>query len=77
MEEQKGERTERFQKHIPCGYAWIMVSNHPDVHSRVKYFPKEQEEDVVEKDEKRGKEVISHFIESLQDLEEELIPYMK
>ena len=73
----KRERTERFQKHIPCGYAWIMVSNHADVHSRVKYFPKEQEEDVVEEDEERGKEVISHFIESLQDLEEELIPYMK
>ena len=77
VEEQKGERTERFQKHIPCGYAWTMVSNHPDVHSRVKYFPKEQEEDVAEEDEERGKEVISHFIESLQDLEEELIPYMK
>lgn len=75
VEEQRGARTERFQKHIPCGYAWTLISNHPDVYSRVKDFPKEQEEDVGE--EEHGTEVISHFIESVQDLEEQLIPYKK
>ena len=44
VEEQRGERTERVQKHIPCGHPWALISDHPDVSSRVEYFSKEQEE---------------------------------
>ena len=76
VEEQRGEHTEQVQKHIPCGYAWTSVSNHPDVSNRVEYSPKKQEEEVGEEKES-GKEVIDRFMSSLQDLEEELVPFLK
>ena len=76
VEERRGDHMERVQKHIPPGFAWTLISNHPDFSNRVEYFSKELEEEVREKEE-RGKEVISRFMEGLQDLEEELVPFLK
>ena len=77
VEERRGDHTEWVQKHIPCGFAWTLISNYPDVSNRVEYFPKELEEEVGEEEEERGKEVISRLMESFQDLEEELVPFLK
>ena len=76
VEERRGDHTERVLKHIPRGFAWTLLSNHPDFSNRVEYFSKELEEEVGEKEE-RGKEVISRFMEGLQDLEEELVSFLK
>ena len=83
VDEKRGERTERVQKHIPCGYAWSLISNHPDVEPRVRYSSKPEGDFIMdegeeeEAEEEKGKEVISQFIESLTALEEELVPYLK
>lgn len=76
VEVRRGDHTVWVQKHIPCGLAWTSISNYPDFASRVEYFPKELGKEVGEEEE-RGKEVISQFIGSLQDLEEELVPFLK
>ena len=76
VEERRGDHTERVQKHIPCGFAWTLISKHPDFSNGVEYFSKELEEEVGEEEEERGKGVIGRFMEGLQDLEEELVPFL-
>ena len=42
------QHTERVKKHIPCGYAWTLVSDHSLVPSRVEYFKTEISDFIVD-----------------------------
>ena len=60
IEEPRGDKTLRVQKHIPCGYAWVLISNHPEVASRVEHYSPEHNGEFVvgrveEDEEDKGK----------------------
>ena len=64
-------KTVKVQKHIPCSVAW--VSNHPDVESRsFLYRPSPNPEMSLEE---TSEQVIDQLMESLQQIEKELLPY--
>ena len=37
-DEEDHGRTRKLQKHIPCSFAWVLISDHPDVDSYVKLY---------------------------------------
>lgn len=69
------DKTQKVQKHIPCSVAWLLISDHPEVDNRsFLYRPTPDEDTSLEE---CCDDVINHLMESLQDLEEELLPYQK
>ena len=69
------DKTEKIQKHVPCSVAWVLVSDHPEIHNRqYLYRPTPEEGATLEE---CSADVIDHLMESLQELEEELLPYQK
>ena len=73
-EESVGESTRKVQKHLPCSMAWTLVSDHPDVSNRNRIYRPSliDPEDTVEE---LSNEVVDALMESLQELEKELLPY--
>ena len=67
------EKTVKVQKHIPCSVAWVLMSNHPDVESRsFLYRPSPNPEMSLEES---SQLVVEQLMESLQQIEKELLPY--
>ena len=70
-----GDKTVKVQKHAPCSVAWVLISDHPEVESRsFLYRPSPTPEMSVEE---CRDDVIDHLMGSLQEIEEELLPYQK
>ena len=67
-------KTKKVQKHIPCSFAWVLVSDHPDVESRTKLYRHTPAPDMSM--EEVGEHVVDELIVSLQELEEELKPFL-
>ena len=67
-------KTKKVQKHIPCSFSWVLISNHPDVESCTKLYhltpspgvPAEEVEEYV----------VDELITSLQELEDGLKPFL-
>ena len=73
--EEGNEKTIKVQKHIPCSVAWTLISDHPEVENRSFLYRPTPEEDLSL--EEASADVIDHLMETLQELEEELLPYQK
>ena len=69
------DKTVKVQKHIPCSVAWVLISDHPEVESRSFLYRPSPEPDMTL--EEMSEDVINHLMESLQDIEEEVLPYQK
>ena len=67
-------KTKKVQKHIPCSFAWVLISDHQDVESRTKLYRPTPSSDMSV--EEVGERVVDELITSLQDLEEELKPFL-
>ena len=71
--EETHEKTAKIQKHIPCSVAWVLISDHPEVESRsFLYRPSLNPEMTLEE---TSNQVIDQLMESLQQIEKELLPY--
>ena len=68
-------KTIKVQKHIPCSVAWVLISDHPEVENRRFLYRPTPDEDMSL--EEASQDVLDHLMESLQELEEELLPYQK
>lgn len=66
-------KTVKVQKHIPCSFAWVLVSDHPEVESRTKLYRPTPAADASL--EETSQMVVDELIRSLKQLEEELLPY--
>ena len=66
--------TKKTQKHIPCSFASVLISEHPDVDSRTKLYRHTPTPDMSV--EEVGERVVDELITSLQELEEELKPLL-
>ena len=66
-------QTVKVQKHIPCSFAWVLVSDHPEVESRTKLYRPTPATDASL--EETSQMVVDELITSLKELEEELLPY--
>lgn len=71
--EEHGE-TKKVQKHIPCSFAWVLISDHPDVESRTKLYRPTPAPDMSM--EEVGEHVVDELIVSLRELKEELKPFL-
>ena len=67
-------KTKKVQKHMACSFAWVLVSDHPDVESRAKLYRPTPAPDMSM--EEVGEHVVDELIVSLQELEEELKPIL-
>ena len=73
--EEGTDNTLKVQKHIPCSVAWVVISDHPEVENqRFLYRPSPEEGTTLEE---MSKDVINKLMESLQDLEQKLLPFQK
>ena len=71
--EETHDKTVKVQKHVPCSVAWVLMSDHPDVESRsFLYRPSPSSEISLEE---TSNNVIDQLMESLQQIEKELLPY--
>ena len=66
-------QTVKVQKHIPCSFAWVLLSDHPEVESRTKLYRPTPPADASL--EETSQMVVDELITSLKELEEELLPY--
>ena len=67
-------KTKKTQKHIPCSFAWELISDHPDVDSCTKLYRPTPSPDMSA--EEVGEQVVDELLTSLQELEEELKPFL-
>ena len=67
-------KTKKTQKHIPCSFAWVLISDHPAVDSRTKLYRPTPTPDMSV--EEVGERVVDELITSLQELEGELKPFL-
>ena len=74
-DEGDNEKTVKLQKHIPCSVAWVLISNHPEVENRSFLYRPSPDLDMSM--EEMSDDVIDHLMESLQEVEEELLPFQK
>ena len=74
-EEGDESKTMKTQKHVPCSVAWVLISDHPEVENRSFLYRPTPEDDTSL--EEASADVIDHLMESLQELEEELLPFQK
>ena len=73
--EEGTDKTRKVQKHIPCSVAWVLISDHPEVENQQFIYRPIPDNDTTL--EEASADVIDHLMESLQKLEEELLPYQK
>ena len=67
------DKTVKVQKHVPCSVAWVLISNHPEVESRsFLYRPSPNPEMTLEES---SQQVVDQLMESLQQIEKEVLPY--
>ena len=67
------DKTVKVQKHVPCSVAWVLISNHPEVESRsFLYRPSPNSEMTLEES---SQLVVDQLMESLQQIEKEVLPY--
>ena len=67
------DKTVKVQKHVPCSVAWVLISNHPEVESRgFLYRPSPNPEMTLEESRQL---VVDQLMESLQQIETEVLPY--
>ncbi|CAH3040626.1 unnamed protein product, partial [Porites lobata] len=67
------DKTVKVQKHVPCSVAWVLISNHPEVESRsFLYRPSPNPEMTLEES---SQLVVDQLMESLQQIEKEVLPY--
>ena len=69
------DKTIRVQKHIPCSVAWVLISDHPEVDNHSFLYRPSPDPDMSM--DEMSADVIDHLMESLQELEEELLPFQK
>ena len=67
------DKTVKVQKHVPCSVAWVLISNHPEVESRsFLHRPSPNPEMTLEESRQL---VVDQLMESLQQIEKEVLPY--
>ena len=70
------DNTIKVQKHLPCSVAWVLISDHPEVKNcSFLYRPTLIGEHSTL--EEISKKVVYKLMESLQDLEQQLLPYQE
>ena len=69
------DKTIKVQKHIPCSVAWVLISDQPEVDNHSFLYRPSPDPDMSM--EEMSADVIDHLMESLQEIEEELLPYLK
>lgn len=70
----EGGKTVKVNKQIPCSCAWVLYSDHPDVPNRSFLYRAEPEPNLS--DEELGDKVVDQLMISLQELEQELKPFL-
>ena len=69
------DKTVKVQKHVPCSVAWVLISDHPEVESRSFLYRPSPNPDMTL--EECSQMVINELMESLQQIEREVLPYQK
>ena len=72
-EEDTYGKTVKMQRHVPCGFEWVLVSDHPELDLRSKlYRPSPAAGGSLQETSQR---VVDELILSVKELENELLPY--
>ena len=67
------DKTAKVQKHIPCSVAWVLISDNPEVENRSFLYRPSPTPDMTL--EETSNQVVDQLLESLQQIEKELLPY--